>query len=138
MHMIDSARCGFFPSHTLQHSPATLSAESPSAANLLKFPARLLQLGGDHSHLFPKRDLCLRALASGLLSDLERKSWATELETINAKITVGRGAPGLPLRKEEKANDGQRKGDIGRIIFNRIRSSGQSSDSSISIPKDQW
>ncbi|KNC96935.1 hypothetical protein, variant [Spizellomyces punctatus DAOM BR117] len=130
--------CGFLPLTSLGSTPANAPVLGFTRQAALSAPTRLTSLGGGpDTYLIPKRDFCLRALASGLLTGAERQIWATELDAIVIKIDGLVGAGAGPFRGKHVEGKGKQEGKLRRLVKG-IRSSGDSSDSTVSIPKDQW
>ncbi|TPX66880.1 hypothetical protein SpCBS45565_g04177 [Spizellomyces sp. 'palustris'] len=130
--------CGFLPLTSLGSTPANAPVLGFTRQAALSAPTRLTSLGGGpDTYLIPKRDFCLRALASGLLTSAERQIWATELDAIVMKIDGLVGAGAGPFRGKNVEGKGKQEGKLRRLVKG-IRSSGDSSDSTVSIPKDQW
>ncbi|KAI9103144.1 hypothetical protein DFS34DRAFT_683199 [Phlyctochytrium arcticum] len=134
-------QCGFFPRSCVLAALQDTPKLTITRVDALAQPDVITALGGGPTtYLASKREFCLRALASGLLSASERKLWATELEFVQIRMEGQVGAGAGPFRSKAGGLEqrlGRPDGALKRLMKG-IRHSGQSTDSSVSIPKDQW
>ncbi|RKO90167.1 hypothetical protein BDK51DRAFT_42977 [Blyttiomyces helicus] len=112
-----TSQCGFVPLHTLQSpdSPTitwvltAVGSRSRSAALASPRALMLLGRGGARAHAKEKRDLCLRALGSGLLDLTARNAWRQALNDVGgapltaliADDTRGRSRKGMEIASDQ-------------------------------------